>query len=147
MMRSFNRSSTFLGGSGGECERDNNGVPNEQQGAVLALDPLGSVTVSGWTKANDFPTTGGSASSGNDEVFVTKLNAAGGGPVYSTLVGGNRDDIGTNIARDDLADMVYVAGVTKSSNFPTPGGLVTQHSSAPSKYDAFLIELDDLRRM
>ncbi len=66
----------------------------------------------------------GSLSASND-VFITKLNAAGTATLYSTYLGGTGDDRGYGIAVD-AAGNAYATGVTSSSNFPTT-------ASAPQK--------------
>lgn len=49
--------------------------------------------------------------------FVTRLNAAGTGLVYSTFLGGSNNDISNGIAVDS-ANNAYLAGQTDSNNFP-----------------------------
>ena len=51
------------------------------------------------------------------DAFVTKLNASGSGLLFSTLLGGNLDDIGNSIAVDTSGN-ISVAGQTNSLNFP-----------------------------
>ena len=51
----------------------------------------------------DFPTTAGAFAgriSGNYDIFVTKLNAAGSALAYSTFIGGTQVDNGERIAVD-----------------------------------------------
>ncbi len=72
--------STFLGGGGQDsCEG-------------IAQDAAGNVYIVGTTRSAGFPTTGGAVDTvwnGNEDVFVTKLNAQGTGLVYSTYLGGS----------------------------------------------------------
>jgi beta-propeller repeat-containing protein len=49
--------------------------------------------------------------------FVAKFNAAGGGLMYSTYLGGSNSDGANAIAVDSLGN-AYVAGVTSSPDFP-----------------------------
>ena len=99
--------STYLGGNGTD------------RGAAIAVDPAGAVYVTGYTDSTDFPVAGAiqGGSNGGVEVFVTKLNAAGNGIVYSTYLGGSGDDRGYSIALDLYAN-AYVTGWTGSGNFP-----------------------------
>lgn len=98
--------------------------------------------VSGFTGANDFPTTnpiqGFNASfvgmsTGNDD-FITQLDGTGSAAVYSTYLGGSSDESnpGTahtpEIAVTAIGD-AYVAGVTSSSDFPVT---LTSTPSRPS---------------
>src|SRR5439155_7519706 len=72
--------STYLGGN------------RSEQGLGIAVDTNGAAYVTGVTASPDFPTTPGAfQTTGLDEdVFVTKLNPAGNGLVYSTLLSGDR---------------------------------------------------------
>lgn len=134
---------TYIGGSDDEATRGNSGIDAQQQGAWLDVDEDGEVTVATWTTSTDLPVTATYGPRGDDDVVVTHLDAGGANPTYLTIVGGRRDDIPAGIARDRARGRVYVAGGTKSNDFPTPLGLVTSHASAPSKPDGFLIEIDD----
>ena len=64
------------------------------------------------------------------DAFVTKLNAAGSGLLFSTLLGGGNEETGNGIAVDGNGN-IYVAGQTTSSNFP----VVNAAQSAPSAPD------------
>ena len=97
--------STFLGGSSSDVV---NGI---------AVDSSGYAYVTGGTNSSDFPVTSGTFhGSFNSDVFVTRLNPAGTGVIYSTFIGGNVDDRGTAIAIN--AGNAYITGVTSSSDFP-----------------------------
>jgi photosystem II stability/assembly factor-like uncharacterized protein len=59
----------------------------------------------------------GTIGSGFQDAFVTKLNSSGSGLLFSTLLGGSRDEIGNGIAVDGSGN-IAVVGQTSSSNFP-----------------------------
>src|SRR5205823_5884525 len=102
-------------------------------------DLSGSAYVTGATLSSDFPTTNGafdSTSAGG--VFVTKLDAAGTGLVYSTYLG-NGGDQGYAIAVDSSAN-AYVTGQTIFTNFPTTSG--ASQSTFGGYYDAFVSKLN-----
>src|SRR5207237_7923043 len=89
----------------------------------IAVDAAGDAFVTGYTLSMDFPTTVGAfqttAAAGFDyEAFVTKLNPAGSGLVYSTYFGSGGADFGLDLAVDAAGD-AYVTGFTNSTNFPT----------------------------
>jgi hypothetical protein len=109
--------STYVGGS------DSDG------GNSIAVDASGNAYVTGYTLSTDFPVTAGAFQTtlgGRGDAFVTKLNAAGSGLVYSTYLGGSRSDSGSSIAIDASGN-AYVTGNTYSSNFPTtPGAFQTR---------------------
>jgi hypothetical protein len=111
--------STYLGGS------------NSAGGGGIAVDALGNAYVTGSTDSSGFPTTPGAFQTtfggGFSDRFVTKLNSAGSGLLYSTYLGGSGNDAGGDIAVDSSGN-AYVAGVTGSSNFPTtPGAFQTTY--------------------
>jgi len=99
--------STYLGGDGGD------------RGSGIAVDAAGNAYVTGRAGSADFPTANAyQGAFGGGDAFVTKLNAAGSGLVYSTYLGGSGDDWGYGIAVD-AAGSAYVTGQTNSTNFPT----------------------------
>jgi uncharacterized protein (TIGR03437 family) len=108
---------TYLGGKGDDA------------GNAIAVDLEDNAYVTGRTISTDFPTTAGafqtSFQGGRNHAFVTKLNAAGNGLVYSTFLAGGGDVIieqGNGIAVD-YAGNAAIAGTTTSVTFPiTPDG-------------------------
>ena len=109
--------STYLGGG------------NHTIAAGVATDVSGSAYITGITYDADFPTTHGafqmtevtkslpSLGSG----FVTKLNPFGTALVYSTFLTGSRDDSPKAI-QVDSSGSAYIAGSTRSLDFPTTSG-------------------------
>jgi len=108
---------TYLGGSGDDAA------------FALAVDSAGNVYITGATNSSNFPTTTGvlqpslKGTGGNfctrfGDAFVAKLNPLGTKLLYSTYLGGSRDDFGTAIAIDGQGN-AYVAGATLSNDFPT----------------------------
>jgi hypothetical protein len=103
--------STYLGGDG------------EDAGNGITVDSAGNVYITGKTYSTDFPATPGALDttlSGGRDAFVTKLNAAGDGLVYSTYLGGSSWDYGSCIVIDDTGS-AYVGGFTHGS-FPITSG-------------------------
>ncbi|MDD3136155.1 MAG: pectinesterase family protein, partial [Methanoregula sp.] len=87
----------------------------------IAVDTSGNAYVAGYTSSTDFPTTTGAFQTnrnGGNDLFVTKLNAAGTAVVYSTYLGGSVDDTVISIVVNTYGN-AYVAGYTSSTNFPT----------------------------
>ena len=123
--------STFLGGSG-------------MEGASgLAVDAAGNAFIGGGTPSPDFPVTPGVFSTvltGSGDAFVTKLNAAGSGLIFSTLIGGSgTEGIGGLVL--DTDGNIYVAGGTSSADFPmTPTAYDNTFNGAVS--DAFIAKLN-----
>ncbi|PYR65900.1 MAG: hypothetical protein DMF88_18185 [Acidobacteria bacterium] len=122
--------STFLGG------RESEG------GTSIAVDASGRAYVTGITHSDDFPTTAGAfdtTANGGDDVFLTKLDAAGAAVVYSTYLGGIRDDHALAI-EIDASGSAYVTGRTFSWNFPTTAGAVDRIWSGGA--DVFVTKVD-----
>lgn len=131
--------STLLGGSG----RD--------QANGIAVDAAGSAYVTGYTVGglattppNPFPTTPGAFQSGLDngspKAFVTKLNPAGSGLAYSTLVGA--DGLSTRgwaIAVDSSGSTAIV-GDADGPGLPTYRAAQAAYGGGLS--DAFVTKLD-----
>ena len=100
--------STFLGGS------------DADQANGIALDSTGNAYVTGRTDSPDFPTTAGAyqvSSLGGADAFITELNTAGTGLIFSTLLGGEDLDQAFAIALD-AGQNIYVTGSTRSISFP-----------------------------
>ena len=64
---------------------------------------------------------------GQNDAFLTKLNATGSALIYSTYLGGNGDDFGRSVAVN-VAGSAYVTGVA-GANFPTLTPLPTPLAS------------------
>jgi hypothetical protein len=125
--------STFLGGNLSDEGRD------------VAVNAAGDAFVTGYTVdvGTSFPTTPGAfdtVPSTGQEVFVTKLNAAGSALVYSTLIGGANDDEPKEIAVSDDGQ-VFLTGRTGSGNFPTTTG--AEDTSFNGVEDVFVARLSD----
>ena len=139
--------STYLGGTGSDYAYG------------IAVDAAGQAHVAGLTTSEDFPTLnalqpnlrGGFRGNG----FLTKLNAAGTGLVYSTYLGGTpRDACRSRVIFDllfcggesatavatDAAGNAYVTGNTVSLDFPAPSDPLQPGLNGPS--DAYLIKLN-----
>src|SRR5262249_31748397 len=108
----------------------------------IALDSSGDAVVAGITYSPNFPTTPGAfqrTPGGDADGFVTELNAAGSGLVYSTFLGGSGGDGGTGITVDG-GGHAYVVGLTNSPNFPTTAGAF--QTVKAFYYDAFVARLN-----
>ncbi len=126
--------STYLGGTGGEI------------GFGIAVDSTGNVYVAGATASNNtFPTANAiqCARAGGADVTVTKLNAAGNALIYSTYLGGSDGDEARGVAIDSSGN-AYVAGFTRSTDFPTANAIQsTFGGTSPPGGDAFVTKISD----
>lgn len=122
---------------------------------AVALDAGNNAYVTGFTFSSGFPTktalqgtlaagsctSPGSSSSNCADAFVAKVDTTASGAaslVYSTFLGGGKNDYGNAIAVDSTG-AVYIAGTTDSANFPTANAL--QGANA-GYYDAFIAKLN-----
>lgn len=129
---------TFLGGSKDECNYG--GYPFVL--CSLAVDEHGNAYIAGLTLSADFPTTPGAFSrtpGGGQDIFVTRLNASGTALVYSTFLGGTRNEYGYAIAVDEDKN-AYVTGATASLDFPTTPDAYDTTTTGSS--DAFIVKLN-----
>jgi hypothetical protein len=108
--------STYLGGS------------NSDQSRSVVVDSAGNAYVTGFTYSVDFPTANPfqpfcvACGTGGSNAFVAKLNPAGSALVYSTYLGGSRNDFGNAIAVD-TAGNADVTGSAYSTDFPAANPL------------------------
>jgi hypothetical protein len=117
------------------------GGSSTENATDTTVGPDGSVYVTGETFSSDFPTTAGAYdTSYNDDsgidTFVTKLNPSGT-VVWSTYLGGSERDAPAGIRVDGTG--VYVAGETRSTDFPTTAG--AYDTSLKGESDAFATKL------
>lgn len=155
--------STYLGGSG--AMNFMNSAPTVgDNGSAIAVDSAGNAYVTGAAYSQDFPVTSGAfqkvnnaAGEYSDNVFVTKINAAGSALIYSTYLGGSAQgfnfvgncnincygDSGAGIAVD-VDGNAYVAGQAYSTDFPvTDGAFQKTNNDGPlAESTAFVTKLN-----
>lgn len=99
--------STYLGGS------------SVDYATGIAVNFAGNAYITGYTASYDFLSLRAvqSGNAGPYDAFLTKLNAAGTGLVWSTYLGGSASDAAYAVAVDSLSN-AYVAGLAQSGDFP-----------------------------
>lgn len=127
---------TFFGGTGFD------------EAAEVALDPDGNIYLAGTSYSTDLPTTLGvvqpSYNSGGlpGDVFVAKLDPTASTVLYTTYLGGSREDVATSLAVD-TAGNAYIAGHTVSSDFQTTFGAFQRIRPGFSSFpDGFVVKLN-----
>jgi hypothetical protein len=138
--------STYLGGGGSDSA---NGI---------ALDQEGDAYVTGITYSSNFPVTTGAYQSKNNglsnsasNAFLTELNPAGSGLIYSTYIGGSGisitsggcgcDGYGVQNINGDSSNgialgssgIVYLAGTSPRQTFPQPRAPFSPEPEQPRK--------------
>ncbi|MGH9267653.1 MAG: SBBP repeat-containing protein, partial [Acidimicrobiales bacterium] len=130
--------STFIGGTANDF------------GYGIAVDGAGNAYLGGHTDSAAFPLPTGATpgafqtvKGAVNDAYVTKMNPAGTGLVYSTFIGGSGNDSGFDLAIDPTGN-AYIAGTTRSANYPVTAvtAFDTSCNSCPLDADAFLSKLD-----
>ena len=122
--------STYLGGNSADEAR------------CVAIDAEGNLYVAGSTTSPQFPLANALQPQFNgpvsiEDLFVTKLSAATGAPVYSTYLGGHGADYALGLAVDEAGN-VYVTGRTSSPDFPASADAYRKTAEGE---DAFILKL------
>jgi Bacterial Ig-like domain (group 3)/MBG domain (YGX type)/Chitobiase/beta-hexosaminidase C-terminal domain/Beta-propeller repeat len=155
--------STYLGGSGA-MNFMNSASTVGDGGSAIAVDSAGNAYVTGAVYSQDFPVTSGAfqkvnnaAGEYSDNVFISKINAAGSALIYSTYLGGSAQgfnfvgscqincygDSGAAIALDSNGN-AYVTGTANSTDFPvTDGAFQRTNNDGPlEESTAFVAKLN-----
>jgi hypothetical protein len=122
--------STYPGGNG------------QESGFAIAVDAIGEAYAMGITASQNFRTTPNAfqtALVGSQNDFVTKLDASGHTPIYSTFVGGGGEVTSGAIAVD-IAGAAYVTGTTYGNSPVTLGAF--QQTFGGGGTDAYVFKLN-----
>lgn len=127
--RSFIDFASYLGGEGAD------------QLYTIDINAFGDVFIMGVTNSSNFPTTEGTFQpdfGGMRDVFITRLNLQKKEVVFSTYLGGKKDDNPRNLVLNNKGH-AFVVGNTASANFPV---VKTQKADLLGSHDAFVTMLD-----
>lgn len=122
---------SYVGGAGDDFPRGG-----------LGLDAAGNVCVVGTSTSGNFPTTPGvvqPALKGPRDSAVVKLSADGSRLVFGTFLGGTGEDDAIMGVRFDAVGNLYVAGHTRSTDFPVTHGAAQMRPGGGS--DCYLAKL------
>jgi len=125
--------STYLGGS------------MQERGEAIYINGANEAYIAGRTYSSDFPTTAGAFQTvfggavATIDGFVTKLNAAGTGLIYSTYVGGTGSEVAWDLTVNSLGE-AYICGSTSSADFPVTAG--AYQTANQGNYDVFVTKLN-----
>jgi hypothetical protein len=118
--------STYLGGTGFDSAY------------AVALNSDGHPVIAGATASVDSPFTNPMRpKTGSMDAFVALLNTSSSTISFSSFMGGSGIDRATSVAVD-LAGNIYIAGHTRSADFPTVAAL---QPALANIYDAFVAKI------
>jgi hypothetical protein len=120
---------TYLGGKGNDVAGD------------ITLDSDGNAYLTGFTDSSDFPILGAAQASlrGGSDGYIAKLNPIGSVLIYSTFLGGSKEDWPRHVAID-AAGNTYVTGFTTSEDFPTLSAFQPKYGGGDG--DGFVTKLN-----
>jgi hypothetical protein len=121
---------TFFGGSSADSGDD------------IVLDADGNTYVAGKTNSADFPVLDAMQPviAGDYDAFVAKFDPAGA-LVLCTFIGGSGEDLASSVAVDSMGN-IYVAGHTKSNDFPTLNAMQPAFGGGEQTGDGFVAKLN-----
>lgn len=123
--------STYIGGSE---------VDVVDIGYGIAVDSSECAYVTGYTNSTTYPTQDPymtDPGDSNQDGFITKLSSSGSSLLYSSYIGGNKQDVSYNVAVDSLGN-AYITGYTASTNYPTQNAYEDTFQGAGDYHDAFV---------
>jgi uncharacterized repeat protein (TIGR01451 family) len=107
----------------------------------VAVDAASVAYVTGGTKSNAFPVTVNAYQgqrAGDTDAYLTKINSAGTGLLYSSYIGGSGTDRGSGVVIDGNG-IAYIAGYGGSPDFPTQDPFQAGYGGG---FDAFIAKFD-----
>lgn len=105
--------SSYLGGS------------NSDQLYGMGVDSLGKVIITGVTSSTNFPVTEGAfqqSIGGGTDIFISKFDLEKPSMMYSTYLGGNKDDSPRSLTVSSNGN-TYIVGKTNSDNYPNKNAI------------------------
>ncbi len=108
----------------------------------IGVDTASNVYIAGNTASSNFPITPNAfqqSMQGTGDIFVTKFDSTLSYLIYSTYIGGTKDEYPAGIAIDDN-NCAYISGYSISNNFPTTANTYSQTQSDSA--DIVVFKLD-----
>ncbi|MEQ9062856.1 MAG: gliding motility-associated C-terminal domain-containing protein [Vicingaceae bacterium] len=136
--------STYVGGSGFDGINVNNlefNYGDDVRGEVI-IDPSGNIMVASTTESTNFPVTNFSShGGGTQDAVVFQLDSALTSLKWAAYLGGNNNDAAYSL-QVDKSGRTYVAGGTRSTNFPTTNSAI--HPTYIGGIDGFVTAVNPL---
>ncbi len=116
---------------------------NTDEADDISVDPVGNAYITGFTRSVDFPMASARYPTikGNQDAFVVKLEPSGSA-VFSTYLGGEKDDYGSRVVADANGD-AYLMGFG-STGFPTTPGAFNEEGYPVHGGGAFIAKMNKL---
>ncbi|MBM3443661.1 MAG: T9SS type B sorting domain-containing protein [Bacteroidetes bacterium] len=110
----------------------------------VILDAAGNIYIAASTSSNDFPLINATNSfQGAQDGVVIKFTPDLGSILYTTFIGGSRDDAAFVLAKHPTLNQVYVAGATLSGDLLNAVPASSSYaSSAQGGVDGYIVVLD-----
>ena len=137
--------STFIGGTGNDglniAQELRYNYADEVRGEI-DIDKQNNIYIATCTESIDFPTANGfrATSNGRQEGCIIKMDNQLTSIIWSSYLGGSKDDAIYSLAIDDNND-IYVTGGTNSPDFITSPGAYQSSYQDSVKADAFVTKL------
>lgn len=125
---------TFLGGNG-------------LHGRAITVDAAGTAYIAGNAMTAALPTTPGALQRvyKHEDVFIARLAATGDRLLYATYLGGTGSEASNVALALDTEGYLYIAGNTKSADFPTTANAFSRtYNADASKSDIFIARLNPI---
>ena len=106
------------------------GSPGDEAGYSFIINNENQIILTGATDHGSYPTTENVYQSnykGGMDAFITIVNNDLSSIISSTFIGGSAYDIGWDITYDEANSNYIIVGETKSANYPTTSGVVSEH--------------------
>ncbi len=123
------KASTYIGGS------------RSDRAYAISLDSNNNIFIAGDSRSTNFPIVNGydNTHNGSIDAFVAKFNNDLDTLLASTYIGGGNDDFARAISLDSNNN-IFIAGYTRSNNFPIVNGSDNTHNGS---IDAFIAKLSE----
>lgn len=139
--------STYVGGTGNDAYNftatsDTKFSYADENRSQIRIDNTGNVVIASSSASIDFPITAGVINpihNGGLDGVVIKLDPNLTTLLFSTYLGGLANEACTSLQLD-IANNIYVCGLTSSANFPTTAGVI--HPIINGGSDGFLSVID-----
>ena len=138
--------STFIGGSGNDglntAPKLKYNYADEVRGEI-DIDKQNNIYIVSSTHSLDFPIKNGLQNNlkGGQEGCVIKMDNELNSIIWSSYLGGDKDDAIYSLAIDDSSN-IYVTGGTNSDNFPTTNNAYLNNYQDSIKADAFIAKIN-----